>query len=99
MLQSTSFCFIVFLRLNCRGDQDGSPRGGQVSIAARGTVETSMGASAPPTATLVTTEEVNEAQANDAIHDGTLYRFSHRMHALLTPSIALVNEQNFRKDC
>ena len=29
----------------------------------------------------VTTVAVNEAQVNDAVNDGTLYRFSHRVHA------------------
>jgi hypothetical protein len=41
-----------------------------------------MGASVPLSSRkLVTTVAVNEAQINDAVNDGTLYRFSHRVHA------------------
>jgi hypothetical protein len=56
-----------------------------------------MGASV--TQPSVTTVAVNEAQVNDAVNDGTLYRFFASSARLLTPSIAVVNEQNFRKDC
>ena len=57
-----------------------------------------MGASGPSSRNLVTTVPVNEAQANDAIHDGTLLPFLASSARLLTPSFAVVNEQIFRKD-